>query len=72
MLTLKELTYLTKNLRYYLLMEKNNFVKRTLMKNGKPFTEEEVEKINTLFEYWAKLDFNNYLKIKKHEKHSNL
>lgn len=53
-------------------MEKNNFVKRTLMKNGKPFTEEEVEKINNLFEYWAKLDFNNYLKNKNHEKHSNL
>lgn len=46
--------------------------KGILNKNGKTYTDEQVKKIMELFEFWAKLEYNNYLKNKQHEKRSNL
>lgn len=46
--------------------------KSILNKKGKTYTDEQVKKIMELFEFWAKLEYNNYLKKKQHEKRSNL
>ena len=36
--------------------------KSILNKNGKAYTDEQVKKIIELFEFWAKLEYNNFLK----------
>lgn len=46
--------------------------KSILNKNGKTYTDEQVKKIMELFEFWTKLEYNNYLKNRQHEKRSNL
>ena len=46
--------------------------KKILNKNGKSYTDEQVKKIKELFEFWAKLEYNNYQKNKEHEKCNNL
>jgi len=38
--------------------------KAILNKDGKSYTDEQVKKIKELFEFWAKLEFNNYQKNK--------
>ena len=40
--------------------------KNILNKNGKTYTDEQVKKIMELFEFWAKLEYNIYLKNKQH------
>ncbi len=36
--------------------------KKILNKNGKSYTDEQVKKIKELFEFWAKLEYNNFKK----------
>ncbi len=36
--------------------------KGVLNKNGKTYTDEQVKKIMELFEFWAKLEYNYYIK----------
>ena len=46
--------------------------KSILNKNGKTYTDGQVKKILELYEFWTKLEYNNYLKNKQNEKRSNL
>mgnify|MGYP003526985476 CR=1 FL=1 len=51
---------------------KQSTISQILNKNGKSYTDEQVKKIKELFEFWAKLEYNNYQKNKEHEKCNNL
>jgi len=40
--------------------------KKILNQNEKKYTDEEVKKIIELFSFWAKLEYETYLKMKNH------